>query len=346
MSTTVDERVDKLSISKTLQVPVRNISKLPPASSNLAINNLTSNLSISNGVMWYPLLPSQIFIFRPNYIGTPLPNTYTSWYTLYSDLLLTQGTRIIMFEKDGGSIVIPISQNGLPYELAGVVFYKPLCVNVLSGPNNLLDVTLANGVQFNGVCSFDGPIDFHIISTTVPVMVSGSIASPEQIFSMNNGFAFTTDPPATQPFLRIPQGQSQAMIFGNFASFANNAGVSVIDIQGSFFTSFAGNSVIIPSNSISGSGGSSIWQIQIFNKAGLNMSLAQSSYLGLAFFGVGDASNIASQRISSTFPTVNDDASQGIFVGTIWLDTSAGAPPDTYICKDNTVGSAVWSPLN
>lgn len=38
-------------------------------------------------------------------------------------------------------------------------------------------------------------------------------------------------------------------------------------------------------------------------------------------------------------PTAADDTSDGIFVGSLWVNTSTG---NVYICTDNTAGAAVW----
>lgn len=45
---------------------------------------------------------------------------------------------------------------------------------------------------------------------------------------------------------------------------------------------------------------------------------------------------------ATTAPTVNDDAGDGYSVNSIWTDTTADV---SYICKDATVGAAVWQTL-
>lgn len=342
-----DERINNLSISNTLKIPVINSLNSPPVSSNLAIKSATSNLIVSNGMMWYPLLPSQTFIYRPNYVGPPLPNTYTSWHALYSDIILIQGIKIIMFVNDKGKITIPISKNKFPYYLKNAIFFQPLCINMLSGPNTI-DVIIEDGVQFSGCCRFDGPINFHVTSKSVPVMISGSpTSSPEPIIILDNAFTIMMDSGATQPFLRISNNIEQAILFGNFSNLVSNAEISAIDVQGTLITLINGSSISIQPNTISGSGGSSVWGIQIYNKSALTLSLASSSYKGIDTFTVDDASQLSSALQRFGTPTPKDDASQGIFLGTIWLNKfTKGVAPNTYICSDNTVGAAIWTPLN
>lgn len=48
-------------------------------------------------------------------------------------------------------------------------------------------------------------------------------------------------------------------------------------------------------------------------------------------------------EISTSDPTVNDDALNGYFQGLGWLNTTSGA---YFVCKDDAVGAAVWTEVS
>ena len=41
----------------------------------------------------------------------------------------------------------------------------------------------------------------------------------------------------------------------------------------------------------------------------------------------------------TTIPTITDDISRGIEVGSLWVNTTTG---DSFQCRDNTIGAAKW----
>jgi hypothetical protein len=60
-------------------------------------------------------------------------------------------------------------------------------------------------------------------------------------------------------------------------------------------------------------------------------------------YGTWNIGNIVRRHLSGAAPTVNDDSSLGYAAGSDWLDITLDK---FYICKDATVGAAVWISIN
>ena len=59
--------------------------------------------------------------------------------------------------------------------------------------------------------------------------------------------------------------------------------------------------------------------------------------------GLGDVQNLKANLNASVAPTGNEDSGDGYAVGSTWIDTTNDK---SYICIDNTLGSAIWKQFN
>ena len=59
----------------------------------------------------------------------------------------------------------------------------------------------------------------------------------------------------------------------------------------------------------------------------------------------GRLKTVAGQSVfySNTSPTVGDDVNDGILIGSVWMDTTAGR---AWICLNNAAGAAVWAEMS
>lgn len=216
--------------------------------------------------------PFSSFVFQPGGTATaPGGNVYTSWPTLYADLIKASGVRSITFDDDFGAITIPAGT----YALGGVSFY---------GTADTPVILLADGVVFSSFPDLVGPLLLASGSSspvyTVPASTGGIYVNMGRFSEITAG--------STAPLITVPVGNEFILTMLDGSTVSTGASSAVINVDGAMLV-YMTAATEFDNNCLSGGAGGVVQPI--LGVASAVFSLVQSGYTGFIVTSLIEASS-------------------------------------------------------